>query len=63
MSDEEIPEAQPKSDLDPDRELEVEGGTLVWRDPVASGEPLTGAYIWPALILLGFVAAIFLILT
>ncbi len=45
--DEPMPEAPPRSDVDPDVELEVEGGTLVWKDPIASGEPVLGAYIWP----------------
>ncbi len=50
MADE-MPEAPPKSDLDPEEELEVEGGTLVWRDPLASGDPLESAYLWPVLII------------
>jgi len=51
MSDEEIPEADPRSDLDQDEKLEVDGGTLVWRDPVASGKPFRGAYLWPILLI------------
>ncbi len=49
--DEELPEATPRSDMDHDVKLEVEGGTLVWRDPEASGNPIPWAYVWPAAIL------------
>lgn len=49
--EEELPEAAPRSDVDYDTELEVEGGTLVWRDPEASGNPIASAYVWPLAIL------------
>lgn len=62
MSEEEIPEADPKSDIDEEELLEIDGGTLVWKDPVASGEPIKGAYIWPALIIGIIVLMIVLIL-
>jgi len=52
--EEELPEASPRSDINHDEELEVEGGTLVWRDPVASGDPIATAYAWP-LVLIGFI--------
>ncbi|MFB6355185.1 MAG: hypothetical protein ABEJ65_01550 [bacterium] len=51
MSEEEIPEAAPKSDLDSEVELTVDGGTLVWKDPVASGTPVTGSNFIPAFIM------------
>lgn len=60
--DEELPEAEPRSDIDHDERLEVEGGTLVWKDPVASGEAIKAAYAWPiaiiGLIILAIIAAI-----
>lgn len=60
--DEELPEASPRSDMDHDEELEVEGGTLVWRDPIASGDPISTAYVWPlaiiALIIMAILAAL-----
>jgi hypothetical protein len=49
--EEELPEAAPRSDMDHDVELEVEGGTLVWRDPEASGDPIPSAYVWPLAII------------
>ncbi len=49
--EEELPEATPRSDVDYDTELEVEGGTLVWRDPEASGDSISTAYVWPLAIL------------
>lgn len=49
--DEEMPVAPPRSDVDPETELEVEGGTLVWRDPEASGNPIPAAYVLPLAIL------------
>mgnify|MGYP006440199639 CR=1 FL=1 len=51
MSEEEIPEADPRSDLDYDDKLEIDGGTLVWRDSIASGQPFRGAYLWPVSII------------
>lgn len=51
MSEEEIPEADPRSDLDYEERLEIDGGTLVWKDPVASGKPIRTAYLWPILII------------
>jgi hypothetical protein len=60
--EEELPEAPPRSDVDYDTELEVEAGTLVWRDPEASGDPISTAYVWPlallTLIVLAAVAAL-----
>jgi hypothetical protein len=60
--EEELPEAAPRSDVDYDTELEVEGGTLVWRDPEASGDPIPSAYVWPlaivTLIVLAALAAL-----
>ncbi|MFB6346550.1 MAG: hypothetical protein ABEK50_12390 [bacterium] len=60
--EDELPEASPRSDIDHDKELEVEGGTLVWRDPVASGDPVRTAYVWPlaiiALIITAIIAAL-----
>lgn len=60
--DEAMPEAPPRSDVDPETELEVEGGTLVWRDPEASGNPIPTAYVWPlailTLIILASIAAL-----
>lgn len=50
-AEDEIPEAHPRSDIDYDSELVVEGGTLVWRDPEASGNPISTAYVWPLAIL------------
>lgn len=59
--EDEIPEAAPRSDMDHDTELVVEGGTLVWRDPKASGNPVKFAYVWPlaimALIIMAAIAA------
>lgn len=49
--EEELPEASPRSDIDHDEELVVEGGTLVWRDPIASGDPIPTAYLWPLTII------------
>ena len=49
--EDELPEAAPRSDIDHDEELEVEGGTLVWRDPIASGDPIATAYVWPLAII------------
>lgn len=63
MSEEEMPEAEPRSDIDEDVELEVDGGTLVWKDPVASGDPIAGAYLWPIAIIGIIVLGIFLVLT
>jgi hypothetical protein len=63
MSDEEIPEADPKSDIDPDEKLEVNGGTLVWEDPVSSGNSIPGAYVWPMAIIGLIVLGIVLVLT
>lgn len=60
MSEDDTPKAPPRSDIDKDVELEVEGGTLVWRDPVASGNPIPGAYFWPLAIIIGIGVAIFL---
>lgn len=59
---EEIPEARPRSDVDPGVELEVEGGTLVWKDPVVTDRPVRLAYLWPlalmGLVVLGIVLAL-----
>lgn len=63
MSDEEIPEADPKSDIDEDELLEIDGGTLVWKDPVSSGNPIAGAYLWPVLIIGIIILGIVLVLT
>ena len=63
MSDEEIPEADPKSDIDEDELLEIDGGTLVWKDPVSSGDPIPGAYLWPVLIIGIIILGIVLVLT
>ena len=63
MSEEEIPEAEPRSDIDEDVELEVDGGTLVWKDPVASGDPIVSAYLWPLALIGIIVLGIILVLT
>lgn len=60
-ADEELPEADPRSDVEYDVKLEVEGGTLVWKDPVASGEPVLGAYLWPVLAFLALGAGLYAI--